>query len=204
MKKYVVSLLSIMAVSSLVGCSKVPSDDKIMSALDDGTITIEDAKAKGWINDKWIKEHFQPMDAGLKVGKITPFKTIYIDGKSVSSEIISGKMCLVFFNTSKESTMDKLKVYKELKDELDKMGIPMLGIVMDKDLELAKEKLKDMNFPIIVLNEEAAQSFEMYKDIIDTDAVSVFTRDGGIYSSWNGNANKEDLLEFAGRLVDEN
>ncbi|MGL5346836.1 MAG: hypothetical protein ACRDA3_05770 [Peptostreptococcaceae bacterium] len=203
MKKCVVSLLSVLVVSSLVGCSKSPSDKEIMSALDEGTITIEDAKEKGWIDDAWIEEHFKPIDPGKKIASIAPFKTTYIDGESVSSEIISGEMCLVFFDTSKETTMDKLKVYNELSSELKDMGISMLGIVTDKDLDGAKEKIKDMNFPIIVFNKEAERSLEMYKDIISTDAVSVFTRDGGIYSSWNGSANKEALLKYARSLADE-
>lgn len=203
MKKCVVSLLSVLAVSSLVGCSKAPSDEEIMSAIDDGKITIEDAKSKGWIDDEWIEEHFKPIEQGSKIAPIVPFKTTYLDGTPVSSEIISGKMFLVFFDTSKETTMDKLKSINEITDQLKEMGIPALGIATDKDLDGAKEKLTDMKFPIIAFNEEAAKSFEKYKDIITTDLVSVFTREGGIYSSWNGNADKDALLKYAKGLADE-
>lgn len=203
MKKCVVSLLSVLAVSSLVGCSKAPSDEEIMSAIDDGKITIEDAKSKGWIDDEWIEEHFQPIEQGSKIASIEPFKTTYLDGTSVSSEIISGKMFLVFFDTSKETTMDKLKSINEITDQLKEMGIPVLGILTDKNLDGAKEKLTDVKFPIIAFNEEAAKSFEKYKDIIATDLVSVFTREGGLYSSWNGSADKDALLKYAKGLIDE-
>lgn len=203
MKKIIVSFLSALIVFSTVGCSKVPSDEKIMSALEEGTITIEDAKEKGWIDDEWIEKYLKPIDAGKKITPIAPFKTTYIDGTSVTSEIISDEMCLVFFDTSKETTMGKLKIYNELSSEMKDMGISMLGIITDKDLEGAKEILNDMNFPIIVFNEEVASSLEMYKDIIANDVVSVFTRDGGIYSSWNGAANKEGLLKYARSLANE-
>lgn len=203
MKKLVVSFLSALIVFSAVGCSRVPSDEKIMSALDDGTITIEDAKSKGWIDDAWIEKNLKPIDLGKKIAPIEPFKTTYIDGTSVTSEIISEEMCLVFFDMSKETTMDKLKMYNELSSEMKDMGISILGFITNKDIDGAKEKLKDMNFPIIVFNEEAANSLEMYKDIIATDAVSVFTRDGGIYSSWNGGTNKDALLKYARSLANE-
>lgn len=203
MKKTVIGIISAVILFSFVGCSTAPSDEKIKRALDEGTITVEDAKERGWIDEEWIEEHFETVESGTKVQAFDAFETTYIDGTPVSSDIISGKMCLVFFDTSKENTMDKLNVYNEVTSELKELGIPVLGVVTDKQLEGVQEKLKDMTFPVIVFNEKMSSALQGYQEIIDTDVVSVFTRDGGFYSSWNGNADKEIVMKFARSFTNE-
>lgn len=203
MKKEIAFLLSAMLVLSLTGCGVKPSDDKIKTALEEGTITIEDAKAKGWIDDEWIKANFEQIDANTKIYLFDPFETTYLDGTPASSNIIEGKMCLVFFNTQEEKTMEQLQVFNDICEEMESIGVPVLGIITDEDIDAAKEKLTDMKFPIIVYNDEMQKSLEFYQNIIDTDLVSVFTKEGGFYTAWNNSAVADDLLSFAKELKNE-
>lgn len=203
MKKVVAIILGILLVSSITGCGSTPSDEKIKMALEDGTITIEDAKEKGWIDDQWIETNFEKIEAKSKIYLFDPFETTYLDGTAVSSDIIEGKMCLVFFDTQEKTTMDKLETLNEVSDQMKEVGVPVLGIIMDEDVSAAKEKLTDMKFPIIVYNKEMQKSLKDYQEVIDKEIVSVFTKDGGFYSAWNSKIEAEELLDSAQRLYNE-
>lgn len=197
MKKIMTILLSGMLVFSLTGCSSNPSDEKIKDALAEGKITIEDAKSKGWIDEEWIKANYKPIEAKSKIYLFEPFETTYLDGTPVFSTIIEGTMCLVFFNTEQADTLEKLKVYNEVSDQMKELGVPILGIITNKDVAAAKEKLSDIKFPVIVYNEAMLEAFEGYDEIINQDVVSVFTKDGGFYSAWRNGETTESLLNYA-------
>lgn len=206
MKKLIIILLSAMVVFTLAGCDSVPTDEKIKAVLDDGTVTIEDAKAKGWINDQWIEENYEQLDAKTKIYLLDPFETTYLDGTAASSNLIEGKMCLVFINEFADETMKKLQTFQSVYEEMNKIGIPILGIVSDEiDAETAMEKLKNITFPLIIRNDDMQRSMKLsgFDDMLDADVISVFTKDGGIYSAWRNSETKEGLLEFSQRLADE-
>lgn len=203
MKKLIAILLSALVVLSLTGCGSKPSEQKIKASLEDGTITIEDAKTKGWIDDEWIQKNFQPIEGHTKIYLFEPFDTTYLDGTPTSSELIEGKMCLVFFNTQKEETVNKLKIFNEAYEDMKALGIPILGVITDKDVAGAKEELTDIKFPIIVYNEAMQTSLKQYPEITETDVVSVFTKDGGFYSAWNNSFEQDGLLPFAQKVTDD-
>lgn len=203
MKRMMTILLSAMLVLSLVGCSSTPSDEKIKEALAEGRITIEDAKSKGWIDEEWIQANYKPIEGKSKIYLFEPFETTYLDGTSALSTIIEGEMCLVFFNTEHEDTLEKLKAYNEVSDRMKELGVPILGIMIDKDAEAAKEKLSDLKFPVIIYNDAMQMSLGNYSDMFDKDVVSVFTKDGGIYTAWRNGETTESLLDYAETAVNE-
>lgn len=206
MKKFIVILLSAILAFSLSGCSSAPSDEEIKTALDDGTVTIEDAKSKGWIDDSWIEKNYEQIDAKSKIYLLDPFETTYLDGTATSSELIEGKMCLVFINEFTDETMKKLEVFNTASEELKTIGVPLLGIVSDKiDIDTAKEKLKDMDFPLIICNEDMQRSMKLsgFDTMMEHDVVSVFTKDGGIYTAWKNKETTEELLSYAKSLSHE-
>lgn len=203
MKKLIVILIVCILTGSLAGCSSTPSEEKIKQALEDGTITLEDAMSKGWIDQEWIDANYERLDAFNKIYLFDPFTTTYLDGTEVSSKIIEGKMCLVFFNTQGETTMEQLSAYNEVSAKMKELDVPVLGIVTDKDLDTAREKLGEIDFPIIVYNEEMQKSLELYEDIIKDDIVSVFTKQGGIYTAWNSKVQADELLKYAEALANE-
>lgn len=203
MKRMMTVLLLAMLVFSLAGCSSTPTDEKIKEALAEGKITIEDAKSKGWIDEEWIEANYKPIEGKSKIYLFEPFETTYLDGTSASSTIIEGEMCLVFFNTEHEDTLEKLKAYNEVSDRMKELGVPILGIITDKDAEAAKEKLSDLKFPVIIYNEAMQMSLGNYSDMFDKDVVSVFTKDGGIYTAWRNGETTESLLDYAETAVNE-
>lgn len=202
-KRTVLLLLAGAMVLSLAGCFGAPSEEKIIQALDDGTITVEDAKAKGWIDDDWIDDHFKSVEASTKIHQFDVFETTYLNGEEVSSSIISEEMCLVFFDTAKDGTLEKLEVFNQIADIMRETGVPVLGIVMDEELAIAQETLKYIKFPVIVYNDAMKSSLGKYEDILDEDLTFVFTKDGGFYTAWNTNVDKEKILEVADWIAKE-
>lgn len=203
MKKIIITVLCAIMVFSLVGCKSKPSDAEIKEALDQGTITVEDAIEKGWIDQAWMDKNFEKVDPGSKIHLFDSFETIYLDGTPAFSDMINGIMCLVFFNTEDEDTMNKLTIFNEMYNEMSEIGVPILGINTDKDYEAAREKLKDIKFPIIVYNDDMNKAMKDYKEMLETGVISVFTKEGGFYSAWNLQVNVDEMLDFARRLVDE-
>ncbi len=202
-KRTVLLLLAGAMVLSLAGCFGAPSEEKIIQALDDGTITVEDAKAKGWIDDDWIDDHFKSVEASTKIHQFDVFETTYLNGEEVSSSIISEEMCLVFFDTAKDGTLEKLEVFNQIADIMRETGVPVLGIVMDEELAIAQETLKYIKFPVIVYNDAMKSSLGKYEDILDDALTFVFTKDGGFYTAWNTNVDKEKILEVADWIAKE-
>ena len=82
-------------------------------------------------------------------------------------------------------------------------GVPVIGIITDKDFGAAKEKLADIKFPIIIYNDSMQQSLKSYEELINSDLVSIFTKQGGFYTAWNSNPEGDELLSFARKLKDE-
>lgn len=203
MKKFNFIMLSTILVLSLVGCSNAPSDTKIKDALEEGTITFDDAKSKGWINDEWVKENFVSIEAKSKIHLFPDFITTYLDGTSVSSKIIHDDMCLVFFDTKGETTKIQLEVYNTIYDEMESTGVSMLGIITDKEIPEDQTELEKIKFPVIVYNDDMKASLTDYESIISNDVVSVFTKEGSFYSAWRSIADRNSLLTFAKTLSDE-
>lgn len=203
MKKIIAILLFALFVLSLAGCGSKPSEDKIKQALEAGTITFEDAMAKGWIDEEWVKKNFEQIEAKSKIYLFDPFETTYLNGTPASSKLIEGKMCLVFFNTQGQTTMGQLSVFNEVCKDMNTLGVPVLGVVTDEDLESARKSLTDVKFPVIVYNKEMQKSLELYSQIINTDITSVFTKEGGIYTAWCNNVTADSLMEFAEVLSNE-
>lgn len=206
MKKLTTILLIMVLALTMTACSPTPSDSKIKEALEDGTITVEDAKAKGWIDDKWIEANFEPIEAKSKIYLLEPFETTYLDGTPASSELIEGKMCLVFINELAGETIEKLDEFNNAYAKMEAVGVPILGIVSGNiDIDTAKEKLKNMDFPMVIRNDDMQSSLELsgFDTMLDYDVVSVFTKEGGIYTAWHRNATTEGLIESAKDLSNE-
>jgi hypothetical protein len=202
-KRIVAGILSLGLIFILTGCSSKPSDKRIKEALDNGTITVEDAKSKGWINDEWIEKNFKKITAGSKIHLFEQFQTTYLDGTPAPKNVISGKMHVAFFNSKSDKTAEQIKILNSAYEKFVKYDIPILGVVLDEDLNEAKELLKGVKFPVIVYNEEMKKSLKEYADIIKTDYVSVWTKEGGFYSAWESTENAEDLISFAEVLKNE-
>lgn len=202
-KKHCSLLMAGLLVVAMAGCSSSPSEEEIMSALEKGTITVEDAKSKGWIDDAWIEKHFEPVEAKSKIYLLDPFDTTYLDGAPASSQLIEGTMCLVFFNSTVDSSIDTLKEISKISEQMKQLGVPVLGIITDHDVDTARASLPESKLPVIVYNEEMEKSFDFYKDLIEDNVVSVFTKDGGIYSAWNNDCSAEGLLDAAEGIANE-
>lgn len=110
---------------------------------------------------------------------------------------------MVFFHTTEEKTLEKLEVFNDISDEMKTIGVPVIGILTDKDIDNAKEKLTDIKFPVILYNDSMQQSLKEYDSLIDSDLVSIFTKEGGFYTAWNTSAEADELLSFAKELRDE-
>lgn len=202
-KKRCSLLMAGLIVVAMAGCSSSPSEEEIMSALEKGTITVEDAKSKGWIDDAWIEKHFEPVEAKSKIYLLDPFDTTYLDGTPASSQLIEGTMCLVFFNSTVDGSIDALKKISKISEQMKQLGVPVLAIITDHDVDAARASLPELKFPVIVYNEEMEKSFDFYKDLIEDNVVSVFTKDGGIYSAWNSDCSAEGLLDAAEGIANE-
>ena len=137
------------------------------------------------------------MEASSKIHSFPPLETTYLDGAPASSQLIEGTMCLVFFDSAQGDTVEKLQEVSGISGEMTQLGVPVLGIIMDEDLDGARENLSDLNFSIIVYNDDMRAVLEVYDDIIDDGMVSVFTKDGGIYAAWSSDCSAGWLLEGA-------
>ncbi|MBU3142850.1 hypothetical protein [Clostridium sp. CF012] len=202
-KKNVAGILSLVLIFTLVGCSPKPSEKKIKAALENGTITVADAKSKGWINDEWIEKNYKPIPSLSKIHLFTPFQTTYLDGTPAPKNVIAGKMHVAFFNSKSDKATEQIKILNSVYDKFVKYDIPILGVVLDEDLDGAKERLKGVKFPVIVYNEEMKKSLKGYADILKTDYSSVWTKDGGFYTAWSYKDDTDSLNSYAEGLSNE-
>ena len=105
MKRLTVTFLALVCALFLVACgSQKPSLDEVEQAIQDGSLTVEDAVDKGFVTQEWADEYMQqqsvPAASKTEAGLIGEFSTTTLSGDEFTRDQMADVTLFVFLDPS--------------------------------------------------------------------------------------------------------
>ena len=109
MKKILAFLLAGCLALSLTACGeKQPSQEEVEQAIEAGTLTIEDALDKGWIDQAWVdayqEEHSVPAGSKMEANVAGDFTTTTLSGEEFTRDQLGAVVLFAFLDPNAEGT----------------------------------------------------------------------------------------------------
>ena len=188
----------------LVACgSNTPSLEEVEAAIEDGSVTVQDALDKGWITQEWadsyLEENSVPAADKIAVNKVGEFVTETKDGDTFANEDLSDVTFLVFIDPADTGAAD---FYESLTAGIEGVRGEGADIVVCSKGDMEAELFQDAPFPVVAYNDSLktalAQNDEMASG---SPCVGVWYVNGSLLSAWSTLIDADDLADSAAGFV---
>ena len=103
MKKKMILAGALALCLTLSACgSQAPSQEEVEAAIEDGSITVEDALNKGWVTQEWVDSYMEentvPAADKMAVNKVGEFETQTVTGDPFTNQDIPAVAFMVFLD----------------------------------------------------------------------------------------------------------
>lgn len=103
MKKKIILAGALALCLTLSACgSQTPSLEEVEAAIEDGSITIEDALDKGWITQEWVDSYMEentvPAADKIAINMVGEFETQTVTGDPFTNQDIPAVTFMVFLD----------------------------------------------------------------------------------------------------------
>ena len=102
------SLTAVMALSLTACGEKQPSQEEVEQAIEAGTLTIEDALDKGWIDQAWVdayqEENSVPAASKMETNMVGDFTTTTLSGEEFTRDQLGAVVLFAFLDPDAEGT----------------------------------------------------------------------------------------------------
>ena len=192
---------------SLTACgSQQPSQEEVEQAIEDGTLTIEDALGQGWIDQAWVdayqEEHSVPAGSKMEAGAVGDFTTTTLSGEEFTRAQLGDVVFFAFLDPSAEGTQ---AFYDALAQGYDGVVENGAGIVVCTKREDGNELFAEAPFPVILYNDSVKAaiggSSGMVEDEETPNAASWYVN-GSFLSAWYSSVDAQELPESAAAFVE--
>ena len=188
----------------LVACgSNTPSLEEVEAAIEDGSVTVQDALDKGWITQEWadsyLEENSVPAADKIAVNKVGEFVTETKDGDTFANEDLSDVTFLAFIDPADTGAAD---FYESLTAGIEGVRGEGADIVVCSKGDMEAELFQDAPFPVVAYNDSLktalAQNDEMASG---SPCVGVWYVNGSLLSAWSTLIDADDLADSAAGFV---
>ena len=192
---------------SLTACGeKQPSQEEVEQAIEAGTLTIEDALDKGWIDQAWVdayqEESSVPAGSKMEAGAVGDFTTTTLSGEEFTREQLGDVVFFAFLDPNAEGTQ---AFYDALTEGYDGVVENGADIVVCTKSESGSELFAGAPFPVILYNDSlkaaVGSNSSMAEDEEMPNAASWYVN-GSFLSAWYSTVDGEDLPESAAAFVE--
>lgn len=194
-------LAAVMTLSMAACGEKTPSLEKVEQAIDAGTLTIEDALAKGWVDDAWvegyIEEHSVPASDKMAEYRVGDFTTTTVSGEKFTSEQVGNVVLFAFVDPESEGAASFFEEMQAAFPEVEKAGAGLLLCIKG---ETQAEDFSEAPFPVILLNDSLKNAMGFNKETIedpDLPNTASWYVNGSCISSWYSALNRDSLAADA-------
>lgn len=185
---------------------KQPSQEEVEQAIAAGTLTIEDALDKGWIDQAWVdayqEENSVPAGSKMEAGAVGDFTTTTLSGEEFTREQLGDVVFFAFLDPSAEETQ---AFYDALTQGYDGVVENGAGIVVCTKREDGNELFAEAPFPVILYNDSVKAaiggSSGMVEDEETPNAASWYVN-GSFLSAWYSSVDAQELPESAAAFVE--
>lgn len=200
-----ISIITALAIG-LAGCSgrSVPSVDEIKSAIADGTLTVEDALDKGWIDEKWIEENTDRVEAAdkSKSNLLGDFDTKTVGGEPFMADDMASLSFVYFFSPQSSDALHKLDEISDVYTGIKENGGEVLGVALGERPADYAEQLGKYDFPIICYNDSMRGAMGSLDEMMVPDGfIGVWNRDRAFLSAWMLKIDAKGLPEYAAAMA---
>ena len=191
---------------TLAACGEQqPSREEVEQAIAAGTLTIEDALDKGWIDQAWVdayqEESSVPAGSKMEAGAVGDFTTT-LSGEEFTRAQLGDVVFFAFLDPSAEGTQ---AFYDALAQGYDGVVENGAGIVVCTKREDGNELFAEAPFPVILYNDSVKAaiggSSGMVEDEETPNAASWYVN-GSFLSAWYSSVDAQELPESAAAFVE--
>ena len=209
MKKKMILAGALALCLTLSACgSQAPSQEEVEAAIEDGSITVEDALNKGWVTQEWVDSYMEentvPAADKMAVNKVGEFETQTVTGDPFTNQDIPAVAFMVFMDPEDAGAQ---AYYDELVKAVEDVRAASADIVVCSKGGMDAELYQDAPFSVVEYNDAMktvlAQNDGMASEI---PCVGVWYVDGSLISAWSSEVDAASLADsaasFAGMAAD--
>lgn len=209
MKKKMILAGALALCLTLSACgSQAPSREEVEAAIEDGSITVEDALNKGWVTQEWVDSYMEentvPAADKMAVNKVGEFETQTVTGDPFTNQDIPAVAFMVFLDPEDAGAQ---AYYDELVKAVEDVRAAGADIVVCSKGGMDAELYQDAPFSVVEYNDSMkaalAQNDGMASGI---PCVGVWYVDGSLISAWSSEVDAASLADsaasFAGMAAD--
>lgn len=204
MKRILSFFLAVVCLLSLAACgSKKPSLEEVEQAINEGTLTLEDAVGKGYVTQDWADEYMEsrtvPAGNKMEAGAIGEFTTTTLSGEEFTREQLEGVVLFAFIDPAGEEAE---AFYQALVDGYEGVKENGAGILVCTKGEEGNELFEGAPFPVIPYDDAVKAATRNHSGMIeDLDITASWCVSGSFLSAWYSMVEAEDLPDSAAAFV---
>lgn len=199
-------LAAVLALTVTACGEKQPSQEEVEQAIEAGTLTVEDALDKGWIDQAWVEayqeENSVPAASKMETNMVGDFTTVTLSGEEFTREKLGDVVFFAFLDPNAEGTQ---AFYDALTEGYDGVVENGADIVVCTKSESGSELFAEAPFPVILYNDSLKAAIggnsSMVEDGEMPNAASWYVN-GSFLSAWYSTVEGEDLPESAAAFVE--
>ena len=200
MKRFISILAAALCALSLTACAeRGPSAEEVEKAIEEGSVTIEDALDKGWITQEWADQYMESrtVDAADKTEAfaIGDFQTQTISQEAFSRQDLKAVTFWAFIDPEDPEAENWYAALVNVSEQIQEKGAGILVCSKsDKDTDL----FQDAPFPVVLYNDsvkEALSSMNMAEMVEELPNTGVWYVGTYFASSWYSKLDEKGLVE---------
>lgn len=199
--------LSLALALTLTACGeKQPSQDEIEQAIEAGTLTVEDALSRGWVDQAWVDAYIEansvPAGSKMEANVLGEFTTNTLSGETFTKADLGS---VVFFAFVNPSDPDAEAFYQALKDAYEGVTENGAAIVLCTKSESENELFTDAPFPVILYNDSLKTAMGGNSGMVEDEEVpntGSWYVNGSFLSAWIYAIDKTELVESSASFVE--
>ena len=194
--------LAVVMTISLTACGeKDPSLEEVEQAIEAGTLTVEDALDKGWVDQAWVDGYIEansvPAGDKMEANKVEDFTTSTLDGMEFTKADLGGVVFFAFADPASEGVQEFYNALAQAHEGVTANGA---GIVLCTKSEEGNELFADAPFPVILYNDSLKAAVGKNSGMIEDEEIlntASWYVNGSFLSAWALVLDAEELPEDA-------
>ena len=205
MKKIITLGLILTIAASFVGCGEnKPTEEEVLTSIEAGTLTMEDALEKGYVDEQWIENYYAensvPMVSKSESNLFLDFETKTLDGQIFTQKDLEPVTFIAFLNPTSQDAKDQYKVLQESYDDVVSNGADILVINISEE---ESELFADAKFEVVGYNESIKEAMGTLVEMVKEDGfIGAWNVNGAFLSSWSTVIEGDGFIETGKSMVE--
>lgn len=205
-KLAVLGLAAAMTLSLAACGEKRPSQEDVEQSIEAGTLTIEDALDKGWVDQAWVDAYYEensvPAASKTESNMVGDFATTTLSGEAFTREQLGDVVFFAFLDPEAEGTQ---VFYNALAEGYEGVAENGAEILVCTKSGTGSEMFADAPFPVILYNDSLAAAVGSNRSMVEDGEmpnVASWYVNGAFLSAWYSAVDAEELPASAAAFVE--